>query len=347
VIVTFPDVSTLISIFSEIIIASILLFFSYTAALRYHKWKAELSEYMKRIDAVTAYDGDAYEIDRHTSVVVFASSALIAILTLMLKSEVSGIELNIISPIALVGFFGSALTLFIDMQRGFFDESCFTESDWENNELREPTESEVRTASRLRALVEAEIHELNLSEYFEQETDLDASKIDVQYRKISFPHCRLFHYYAHQDTLIFEINDLSESSAKHFIDSRLRRLATPYFRELGLRWRILILFNLLFLVFFYLVLPIISYAVGLLGAQLTLLGGVITMSVTTIINYRNHENAQMVYQSLLDKSKYMTDYDKKYYYDSLFGNMTEYDIKILAAFLVLAAITEVIIYLWF
>jgi len=116
---------------------------------------------------------------------------------------------------------------------------------------------------------------------------------------------------------------------------------------LGLRWRILALFNLLFLIFFYLALPIVSYAFGILGTQLTILAGVIIMIVTSRINYRNHENAQMSYQSFLEESKYMTDYDKKYYYDSLFGNMTKYDIKMLAAFLILAAVVEVIICLWF
>ncbi len=346
-IAVFPDLSVSISIISEVAISSILIVFSYTASLRYYKWKTEFSEYMREIGAVTAYDGDAYEIDRHASVLTMASSAGIAVLMLVLKSEVPGIELDMISPIALVGLFASALTLFNEMQRGFFDESCFDEADWVDDKLRDPNTSEANTASRLSTLIAAIIDELNLSDYFERETNLNASKIDVQYREIPFPHCRLFHYYADEGTLVFEINDLNESSARHFVDSRLRRLATPYFKELGLRWRILALFNLLFLIFFYLALPIVSYAFGILGAQLTILAGVIIMIVTSRINYRNHENAQMSYQSFLEESKYMTDYDKKYYYDSLFGNMTKYDIKMLAAFLILAAVVEVIIYLWF
>lgn len=346
-ITAFQDLSISISIISEIIIASILIFFSYTASLRYHKWKSEFSEYMREIDAVTAYDGDEYETDQHASVLTMASSAGISILLLILKSEVSAIELDIISPIALVALFASALTLFVEMQRGFFDESCFDETDWIDDELRDPTTSEANIASRLSAQIAGEIDELNLSDYFERETGLDASKIDVDYREIPFPHCRLFHYYTDEDTLIFEVNDLNQPSAIHFVDSRLRRLATPYFKELGLRWRVLIIFNLLFLIFFYLTLPLVWYAFGILGGQLTLLAGGIIMMVTSWINYKNHQKAQESYRSLLDESKYMTDYDKQYYYDSLFANMTAYDIKLLAAFLVLAAIVELIIYLLF
>ncbi|MBD3158882.1 MAG: hypothetical protein GF309_08855 [Candidatus Lokiarchaeota archaeon] len=341
-----PALSIPLFLVSDTIIAALVVVFSYLSLFRFTKWKRELAEYMKDINALNEYDGTLYDPSSVISNIVWSALCLTGFGIFILQYGILVLDMDIFPPLVIyLGIIPAAPVIFINVFRNIGENHCFDYIERENDELRDFTAFEIETAQQLKELLMQETSSLGVEDSFLDNADYGEFDPDLTYREIPFPHCRMFHTYTDETGLNFQIWDMNAAAAKRLIVSRVRRAATPYFHEVSLRRRLSALGKFLFLIFLFPIMALLTIPFGTQFIHPLLLVVAVILAWSTWRDYILHSEAQQSYRNLLTKSEYMTDYDTRYYYNEQFRIMTRVDIGLFIAFLIMAVLVESILFL--
>jgi len=331
---------------TDAIMAGLIVFLSYLSLSRFTKWKRELAEYMKQFDALTEYDSTLYDPSSVISHVVWSVLCLTGFGIFILQYGILLLDMDLYPLLVMyLGIIPAAPEIFVSVFGSTGKNHCFNQIDGDDSGFRDFTPSEVDTAKRLKEFLIRETKYLGIENSFLDNGDYGEFNPELTYRKISFPHCRMFHTYTDESELNFQIWDMGAEPARRLIISHVRRLATPYFSEISLQRRVSALGNLLFLVFFFPVIALLTIPFGSWFIHPLLLIAGILFTWGTSRDYLLHKEAQYSYRDRLKESEYMTDYDLDYYYNEQFRVITRIDIGLFITFLLLSILAETIIFL--
>lgn len=335
-----------LSIVADISIGGILVVLSYAIAIRHTKWRRGLIEQLSQLGGLTEFDDDRYEVTNSPSQIAWPFLAFVALMLLILRPAVLMLDFTSYPPII---FFLSLLvsipSIFVGQGRAIGHNPCWAEIGDEEDELRELTHEEKEIARELKSLITKEIATLQLQDLFQEETECTAEDLGVVFRRTRFPQCRWFTYYEEESRLMFEIHDMGFEEAKRLTVAKLRRLATPMFSQVGLRRRLLVIFNLFFLIMYIMVVAIVGATLGEHLMHVLLILGGIVLGYTTRLNIALHRESQQVLRRLLNESDHMADFDRDYYYENALGDAIRIDVAMLLAY-VFAAICIEVLALW-
>jgi hypothetical protein len=343
---TLPQYMLSIAIAADTAIAGGVIGFSYLISLRHTLWRRHLIVLLSSLGTLTEYEGKKYEITYYPGGMTWPALCIPAILMVLLRTEIPRFGFNVYPPIILLlTIVASAPSLFIGLNRPNADEPCWGEIGDDEGELNELTEDEEGAARELENLIADEIERVELQNLFKEETQCNTDHLQVIFRTTRFPQCRWFSYYEDDSRLTFEIHDIGVEPAKRLAIVRLRRLATPLFSQTSLRRRMLILFNLIFVIAYWIAVVLVGTVLGIPALQVLILAGAIILGYSTRLNVIMHRESQNVFHELLEESEYLTDFDREYYYDEKFGDAVRADMGILWAYALFAIIAELLV-LW-
>ncbi len=341
-----PQYSLAFSIVTDVGIGGILVGFSYALAIRHPRWRRELVEELSKLGGLTEFDDDRYEVTKSPAQIAWPFLAFVAFMLLILRPAVLTLDFNSYPPIIFfLALLVSIPSFFIAQYKALDHNPCWDEIGNDDGELLELTRQEKETAEKLKALIAAEIAALELHDLFEEDTGCTADDLRVVFRESRFPQCRWFTFYEEDSRLTFEIHDMGAEEAKRLTVAKLRRLATPMFSQVSLRRRLLVVFNLIFLLGYILIVAVIGATLGEHLVHIFLILGGIVLGYTTRLNIVLHRESQQALRKLLKESDHMTDFHWGYYYETALGGAIRIDVAMFVAY-VLAAIGIEFLVLW-